>query len=155
MGIDSLDDLTAIRVVAVPQSQGESMPNHIFHPPAELPDQAVSYVETLQAHKDEYGPIPMNGPKDLAEVLKQAKALQPKAKAIHDLELKLAAMHEDYSRAALPLWTAFSERLGYAKVYAEKNKKTALLSFLRGFVHHTVRHAAAKASSEAAAPAKS
>lgn len=120
------------------------MSRHPFYPSPELPTQIVSYAQGLADHQADYGDVPMNAPKDLAGVVEFAKQLSPLAKEIHDLELELAAKNERYHLAAAPLWTQFSERVGHAKLYAEKNGKDALLNFLRSFQHHTSRHAAAK-----------
>lgn len=120
------------------------MPNRQFHPPVELPTQAISYAQALVEHASDYGDVPANAPADLAPIVAQAKELEPMAKEIHDLELTLAAKRELYYRAAGPLWTQFSERVGHARLYAEKNGKGALLNFVRLFQHHTARHAAAK-----------
>jgi len=118
----------------------------LFYPPVDLPDQVQSYAQGVADHKADYGAIPQNSPADLKAVVAHAKTLEPLAEECHDLELTLAAKLEAYHKAAAPLWKEFSEKLGYAKVYAQKNEKTALLNFLRGFQHHVVRHAAAAAA---------
>jgi hypothetical protein len=129
------------------------MANHVFHPPADTVDQVISYVEGLVEHGADYGTIPMNGAKDLASIKAQAHALEPKAKEIHDLELKLALLQEQFNVAAVPLWHKWTEHMSYAKVYAEKNHKVSLTNFLRAFGQHHARATAAKAA-QPPAPAK-
>lgn len=130
------------------------MSNHAFHPPSELPSQVLSYVNGLTDHAKEFGAVPMNSPKELNEVKAKAHALEPRAKEIHDLEVKLAALKEDYNRDAVPLWHAVSEHLGYAKLHADKQDKQTLKNFLAAFAHHQARAKAAKDAQPSAAPAK-
>lgn len=125
------------------------MSKGVFYPPTELPDQVVGYAQALKTHATEYGAVPANGEADLAPLVVDARKLQPLAQEIADLELTLAAKMEQYHRAAAPLWTAFSEKVGQAKLHAEKQGKAALLDFVRGYRHHAARHAAAKASAKA------
>src|SRR5207302_2065470 len=120
------------------------MAKHVFYPPVELPDHVIAYAQGLADHKSEYGEVPENAPADLKDVVAQARKLLPLAQEIENLQLSLAAKLDAYHRASLPLWTAFSERLAYAKVYAEKSGKAALLNFLRNYQHHTKGHSAAK-----------
>ena len=124
------------------------MANHVYHPPVELPDHVISYAQGLKDHKADYGEVAMNSEADLADGVAKANALLPRAKEIQDLELKLAALKEAYNKDAVPLWRLFSERLGYAKTFATKNGKNALLNFLRAFQHHQTHSAAAAAAKE-------
>jgi hypothetical protein len=123
-----------------------AMSNHVFHPPVELADHAIAYAQGLVDHAGDYGPVPMNSPSELAPIISMATPLVPKAKEIHDLELKLAALRESYNAQALPLWAAFSDKLAHARVYAEHGGRNALLNFLRTYQHHGARHAAAKSA---------
>ncbi len=118
------------------------MSNHVYHPPAELPDHVISYAQGLKDHKSDYGEVAMNSEADLADVVAKASALLPKAKQIQDLELQLAALKEAYNKDAVPLWKLFSEKLAYAKTFATKNGKNAQLNFLRAFQHHQTHSAA-------------
>jgi hypothetical protein len=123
------------------------MTTRIFYPPVELPTQVQAYAQGLVDHKTDYGTVPQNSPAELKSIVSQAKELEPMAQEIHDLELTIASKMEDYHKAAAPLWKEFSEKLGYAKVYAEKNDKSALMNFLRNYQHHVVRRTAAKSGS--------
>ena len=120
------------------------MSSHVFYPPVELATLIQTYAQSLVDHKGDYGTVPENSPSDLKPLVGQAKELEPMANEIHDLQLTLATRMEAYHKAAAPLWKAFSEKVGYAKVYAQKNDKAALLNFLRNYQHHTGRHAAAE-----------
>jgi hypothetical protein len=131
------------------------MPKHVFYPPIELADHVTSYIQGLKDHRADYGDVPENAPADLKSLEAEAKKLEPMAKEIEDLQLQLAAKLEAYHRAAAPLWTHFSEKLGHAKVHADKNDKTALLNFLKGFQHHARNHAAARTAHAAPAAAPS
>lgn len=117
-----------------------------FSPPIELPDHVQAYAQGLADHKADYGEVPENAPKELQPIVKEAKDLEALSHEIENLELTLAAKKEAYYKKAMPLWTAFSEKLGYAKVYAQKNDRRALLNFLRNYQHHVKGHAAAKAA---------
>ena len=122
---------------------------HPFYPPVELPTHVETYAQGLADHRADYGDVPLNSPADLKGIVADATKLGPLADEIHSLQLTLAAKLDSYHKAASPLWGSFSEKLGHAKVHAEKNKKAALLNFLRTFQHHTKGHEAAKAAQKA------
>jgi hypothetical protein len=136
-------------------NQGVVMSNaisHVFYAPVDLPEHVQAYADGLAHHKADYGEVPENAPADLKDLAAQAKKLAPLAAEVHDLELQLAAKRDAYHKAVAPLWQAFSEKLAYAKVFAEKQHKTALLNFLRNYQHHTKGHKAATAAASTPAP---
>jgi hypothetical protein len=118
---------------------------HVFYPSPELPDQVVSYAQGLVDHHKDYGDVQGNAPADLKDAVAQAKKLQPMAEEIQKLQLEVASKLDAYHRAAAPLWAAFAERLGYARVFAQRAGNNALLNFLRNYQHHTRGHQAAQA----------
>lgn len=122
---------------------------HPYYPSPELPRHVESYAQGLVDHAADYGSVTANSPKELAPVVKLAQDLEGAAKEIEDLQLELAAKLEAFHKAAWPLWTQFSEKLGYAETYAKKNGKGALLNFLKTYQHHVEHHAAAKAAGAA------
>lgn len=108
-----------------------------------------AYAQGLADHKADYGEVPENAPKDLQPLVKQAQELESISHEIQQLELTVAAKKEAYYKKAAPLWTAFSEKLGFAKIHAQKNDKHALLNFLRNYQHHVKGHAAAQSAKTA------
>lgn len=124
------------------------MTKHLFYPPVELPDQVESYVSGLKNHHKEFGDVTGNSEKELKDVLARARDLQPISAEIEQLQLQLAKRLDEYHKAAGPLWTAFSERLGYARTFADKHDNPALASFLKAFRHNEGRHNAATGAEE-------
>lgn len=120
------------------------MAHHVFYPSPELPHQVESYTGTITAREAEFGKVTGNSAAELAPVLEEAKRLQPLADEIEQLQIQLAARLDAYHKAAAPLWTRFSERVGFARVYADKEQNPALAAFLKGFRHNEGRHAASK-----------
>jgi hypothetical protein len=119
------------------------MSSHVFHPPTNLASQVQAYAAGLANHKSDYGTPPENAPADLKPLVAQAKALEPLAAKVADLELQLAIAREKYNQKSLPLWTAFSEKLTFARAYAKAKKLTAFAAFLANYAHHAGHHAAA------------
>ena len=122
------------------------MAKHVFYPSSELPHQVESYITSLKLQKPAFGDIPANAANDLTALETSAKALVPMADEIEKLQIDLAAKLDAYHKTAAPVWERFSEKLGYARVYAEKSKNAALIAFLKAFRHNEGRHAASKAA---------
>jgi hypothetical protein len=118
------------------------MAQHVFYPSPELPDQVLSYSDGLKHHKSEFGEVVGNSPADLKAAVAQATKLKPQADEIEELQIQLAAKLDAYHKAAAPLWKEFSERLGYARTFADKKDNAALKSFLLAFRHNEGRHTA-------------
>jgi hypothetical protein len=125
-----------------------------FHAPTELADHVISYADSLSHHAEAYGKVPESSPADLKPLVADANKLKPLAQQISDLELKVATLRAQYDRQAASLWTRFTEKLAYARVYAAKSKNTALSSFLSTFSHHAAAHKAAQKAGVVPASAK-
>jgi hypothetical protein len=94
----------------------------------------------------EFGEVVGDAAADLKSAVAQANQLKPQAHEIEQLQIQLAAKLDAYHKAAAPLWKEFSERLGYARNYADKKENAALKAFLLAFRHNEGRHAAKAAS---------
>ncbi|HEY1954119.1 MAG TPA: hypothetical protein VGH28_00855 [Polyangiaceae bacterium] len=129
------------------------MAQHVFYPSPEMPDQIESYVEGLKTHHATFGDVVGNAPGDLKKVAAMAKTLAPLAKEIQDKQIELAALLTKYHASAAPAWTEFSERIGYARNFAEKHGNAALQKYLLAFRHNEGHHAAAKAAGVTPPPA--
>jgi len=125
-----------------------------FHAPTELADHVIAYSEGLGHHEAVYGKVPENSPADLKPLVADANKLKPVAKEIADLELRLATLRAQYDKQATSLWTRFTEKLAYARVFADKSKNAPLTSFLGTFSHHVTKHKAAQAAGVVPASAK-
>jgi len=122
------------------------MAKHVFYPSSELPHQVESYITSLKLQKSVFGDVPCSSAADLKDLETAAKHLVPMADEIEQMQIALAAKIDAYHKAAAPLWEQFSEKLGYARVYAEKSKNAALAAFLKAFRHNEGRHSASKAA---------
>jgi hypothetical protein len=121
------------------------MAQHVFYPSPEMPHQIAAYSAGLKLHRTEFGDVVGNSPDDLKSLVADAAALRPLADEIEHLQIQLAAKLDAYHKAAAPVWATFSERLGYARNYADKQHNAALHSFLLAFRHNEGRHAAKQA----------
>jgi hypothetical protein len=130
----------------IAREREDVMAHHIFYPSSELPNQVISYAAGLHNHHKEFGDVTGNGASELKDAVTHAKKLQPLAEEIETLQTQLAAKLDAYHKAAAPLWTEFSERLGYARTFAEKKSNKALDDFLLAYRHNAGRHAAKVAS---------
>lgn len=127
--------------------------NTVFHPPVEMPNQIVSYDAGLKANAATYGAVIGNSPADLQPLVARAQQLQPLAHEIEQMRLALAAKEEQYAAQASPLWSDWSEKLKYARTFAETHKNEHLQSFLLAFRHNEGRHAAKVAAQGGPTPA--